>query len=100
MRDQAVCYITARVFDSSDEGSPTSTIIDGLYWAALQGASVINMSLGGGLPNNSMRNLVETLYTQMNVLVIAAAGNDGLNIRSYPGTKISEMISSLRVAQN
>jgi Subtilase family len=46
-------------------------------------ARIINMSLGGPFSNTTMRNAI-TAATNAGSLVIASAGNDGLDFPSYP----------------
>lgn len=56
-----------------------SQIIAGMQWAADEGASVVNMSLGGG-PSDGTDPLslaLEQISTQSGTLFVVAAGNDG-----------------------
>jgi len=71
-----------KVLDSRGSGTYTD-IADGIYFAANNGADVINMSLGG--PNASI-TLEEALAYAYNkgVTIVAAAGNDGSDTVSYP----------------
>ncbi|MFC4542391.1 S8 family peptidase [Halosolutus amylolyticus] len=66
----------------SDGGGSLSDIADAIQWAADQGADIINMSLGGGGANTTMRNAIDYAY-ENGSLPIAAAGNDGGAV-SYP----------------
>ncbi len=56
---------------------------EGLAWAANNGASVINMSWGGGGTSTFGQNTVTAAYNQGAILV-AAAGNDGNTSLLYP----------------
>ena len=61
-------------------------INQGIAWAAEQGASVINMSLGvrhdkGGLPHEA----VVAYARRKGAVVVAASGNDGTDRLYYPG---------------
>ena len=47
------------------------------------GANIITMSLGGGGANSTESNAFAT-FTNNGGLVLAAAGNDGNSVRSYP----------------
>jgi len=47
------------------------------------GANIISMSLGGGGANNTEENAFKA-FTADGGLVVAAAGNDGNNVRSFP----------------
>ena len=53
-----------------------SEMIDGIIWAADNGADVINMSLGGDFPSTSLENALEYAY-DMDIVIVAAAGNEG-----------------------
>lgn len=74
--------------DSYDptQGQPDfadSDIANGIYWAVNHGARVINMSLGGSQTSSTLNNAVNYAL-QHNVVVVAAAGNDGTNVPDYP----------------
>jgi serine protease len=58
-------------------------IADAIQYAADQGADVINMSLGGGGPSETMKNAVK-YATSQGSLVVCAAGNDCADSVSYP----------------
>lgn len=61
----------------SDEGlGYTSDVTAAIYYAVDNGASVINLSLGGYANDPAMRNAVN-YATSHNVVVVAAAGNCG-----------------------
>jgi subtilisin family serine protease len=55
------------------------------------GANIISMSLGGGGSNSTESNAFAT-FTANGGLVVAAAGNDGNNVRSYPAGYPSVMM--------
>ena len=58
-------------------------IADGIYYAADNGADIINMSLGGSSTSSTMQDAVE--YARDNgVVIVAASGNDGASVVSYP----------------
>ena len=76
-------------------GSDTNLnwIIDGIDWAAQNGADIINLSLGG--PKNDpqtgqpydytlLKEAIDDAVNTHGVTVIAAAGNDGVAEVSYP----------------
>jgi hypothetical protein len=65
-----------------------SDVAAGIVWAADQGADIINLSLGGPSPSVAMTSAVNYARSK-GALVIAAAGNDGLNQVSYPGAEMS-----------
>ncbi|AUG46637.1 peptidase S8 and S53 subtilisin kexin sedolisin [Haloarcula taiwanensis] len=55
-------------------GGRTADIANAVEWATDQGADIINMSLGGGGYNQTMKNAVSYAWNQ-GVLLICAAGN-------------------------
>lgn len=68
----------------NDRGSGYySWIANGIYWAADNGADVINMSLGGGTSSLTLENAVDYAWSK-GVVVVSAAGNDGRNRATYP----------------
>lgn len=84
--------ITAvKVLDASGTGS-FSDLISGIVYAANQGADVINMSLGAlvDASDPSAQQLIGQLqaaiaYARLKgAIVVAAAGNDGLDLRTLP----------------
>lgn len=72
-----------KVLGANGSGS-YSDVAEGIIWAAENGADIINLSLGGPSPSNALTEAVNHARS-LGVLVIAAAGNDGLNQVSYPG---------------
>ncbi len=72
-----------RVLDKNGFGTDAG-VADGIYFATNNGAKVINLSLGGGVPSITLENAVAFAYNH-GVTVVAAAGNDGPNgPPSYP----------------
>jgi serine protease len=68
----------------SARGSGTSAdIADAIRFAADNGAHVINLSLGGGMPSGVMARAVAHARRK-GVVVVAAAGNSGTGRVSYP----------------
>jgi subtilisin family serine protease len=63
------------------------------------GANIITMSLGGGGANSTEENAFNT-FTNNGGLVLAAAGNDGNNVRSYPAGYKSVMMIGANDANN
>ena len=64
--------------------APYSTIADGVYFAADNGADIINLSLGGPYDSNTLRDAVAYAYGK-GVTIVCAAGNDGAGgPASYP----------------
>lgn len=71
-----------RVLDAQGRGA-TGDIADAIRFAADNGAHIINMSLGGPLPSRVMADAV-AYARRKGVVVIAAAGNNGWSMPSYP----------------
>ncbi|WP_199609243.1 S8 family serine peptidase [Flocculibacter collagenilyticus] len=63
------------------------------------GANIINMSLGGGGSNSTESNAFQA-FTDAGGLVLAAAGNDGNSVRSYPAGYTSVMMVGANDADN
>jgi serine protease len=64
-----------RVFD--DRRTFVSSLVDAAYSCKAGGANVINMSLGGGGFSRAENTAFADLYTNHNILLVAAAGNFG-----------------------
>jgi subtilisin family serine protease/uncharacterized protein YkwD len=78
-----VRIMPVKVLNSAGNGY-YSDMIDGIDWALTNGASVINMSLGGTLESPSMQAAVTRAHND-GVLVVAAAGNCGDQYYMYNG---------------
>ncbi len=66
------------------DGSGTySGISNGITWAADKGARIINLSLGGTSSSRTLQDAVNYAWKK-NVILIAAAGNNGNNTAVYP----------------
>jgi subtilisin family serine protease len=80
------CRIMPLKVSHPDSGITAEAIAGAFEYAADQGASVISMSFGGpgdpGVPE-FFQELVD-LATQSGALCVAAAGNDGDSVRTYP----------------
>jgi thermitase len=61
----------------------TADIIEGVYFAADNGAHVISMSLGGGSAQTAFQDAINYAYGK-NIIVVAAAGNSSTSALSYP----------------
>ena len=73
-----------KVFNESGWGY-SSSLVAAVQTCADNGANVVNMSLGGGLPSNTERTGMSRV-ADAGVLLIAAAGNDGNSALSYPAS--------------
>jgi len=71
---------------SADGLGPTSAIAAGILWATDRGADVINLSLGTPQPTPALTGAVAYAAAR-GVLVVAAAGNDGVASPFYPAAE-------------
>jgi serine protease len=69
---------------NTDESRSIGFGYDGILYAAINGAHVINNSWGGGGYSESARTIVR-LANAMGSVVVASAGNSGTFVNSYPG---------------
>ena len=67
----------------SDGSGDTATIAQGILKASELGAKVINLSLGGPQPSQTLEDAVNQA-TAKGALCVVAAGNDGTNTADYP----------------
>jgi serine protease len=79
----AADLIIADVFNDNGDGQASSVILAAANWCAEQGAHIISMSLGG--PLGGLEDGYQALYDQ-GILVVAAAGNNGAPVQSYPAS--------------
>ena len=70
-------------FDHNEFSDILST---GVLHAAKAGADVINLSLGGLGSSSSERALYDNIYNNYNAIVVAAAGNSGVEELQYPAS--------------
>ena len=85
-----VCWkasiMAVRVIDATGSGT-TANIVQGINFAVSHGAKVINMSLGGGGGFDAALSDAITNAQTHDVVIVVAAGNDGVNndaIPTYP----------------
>jgi serine protease len=71
-----------KVLDAAGEGTDAD-LARGIIWATDHGARVINMSLGGPGASAVLDNAVRYAL-QHEVVLVAAAGNEGSQVLSYP----------------
>jgi subtilisin family serine protease len=72
-----VADVTGRIF--------TDDLAGGIVWAADHGADIINLSLGG--PSSDPLERAAVAYAAAHdVLVVAAAGNEGTSAKQYPAS--------------
>jgi PKD repeat protein len=68
---------------STNSSSSVTNGYDGIVYAAVSGANVINMSWGGPGSSTTGQNVVNYAWSQ-GCILIAAAGNDNVNTQFYP----------------
>ncbi len=74
------------VIKANADGKETfqdSAIIEGIYYAADNGADIINLSLGSTYENPYTKEALD-YASSLGVIVVAASGNDGTNEAFYP----------------
>lgn len=83
----------------SDYGGGTDGgIMRGIDWSAQRKADVINMSLGGPGGSRAFQMVIDAAH-EKGVTIVAAAGNDGKEIPSYPAA-YNHVISVAAVDKN
>lgn len=70
---------------NADGSSNLSDIIRAIYYAANNGASVISMSFSISQPSPGLQAAIQYALSK-NVILVAAAGNDGLKTLVYPAS--------------
>ena len=87
-----------KVFNAAGWGY-SSDLAHAANLCSAAGANIITMSLGGGGANSTEENAFNS-FTSNGGLVLAAAGNDGNNVRSYPAGYSSVMMVGANDADN
>ncbi|MBN1262055.1 MAG: S8 family serine peptidase, partial [Anaerolineae bacterium] len=95
----AVSLYIVKVFNSSGGWAYASTLIDAAYRCRDAGADIINMSLEGPFYSSFESAMFNQLYTNDNILLFAAAGNNGGTAYAYPAS-YDAVISVGAVDQN
>jgi len=73
--------LPVKVVDKNGEGN-YGQLIDGIEWAVDNNAKVINISLGGDVASDALKDAVRYAY-EKKVVVVASAGNDNAAV-GYP----------------
>ncbi|WP_025822647.1 S8 family serine peptidase [Shewanella marina] len=87
-----------KVFNASGWGY-SSDLAHAANLCSDAGANIISMSLGGGGSNSTESNAFQS-FVDAGGLVVAAAGNDGNSVRSYPAGYPSVMMIGANDADN
>ena len=83
--------LAVRVLDASGSGTDQQ-VYNGIVWAANNGATVINLSLGAPGCDGTMQQAVMYAHDH-GVVVVAAAGNDGSNELFSPAAYTKDVIA-------
>jgi thermitase len=92
--------LPVKVFNKNAVGL-TSWVANGITWAAASGARVINMSLGGRdvTVNQTLELAIKFAYDH-NVVLVAAAGNNGTAGVWYPAAYDNYVLAAAATEQN
>ncbi|WP_328203974.1 S8 family peptidase [Brevibacillus nitrificans] len=74
--------LPVRVLDDSGSGDLLN-VARGIIFAAAQGAQVINLSLGSPATSSTLQSAIDYAW-RSGAVIVAAAGNDGSVVPSYP----------------
>jgi subtilisin family serine protease len=77
-----VSLMAVKVMNDSGEGTDV-TVANGVRWATDNGADIITMSLGVDGVSTPLQNAI-SYASSRNVVMVAAAGNEGMSVISYP----------------
>jgi len=96
-----VRLMAVKVMNDSGEGTD-ATVASGIRWAVDNGANIVTMSLGVDGPSTTLQNQI-AYASQNGVVTVAASGNSGSSIVSYPAAypsviAVGAIDSSLRRA--
>jgi len=75
-------FLAVRVLNSAGRGTAWN-IAKGIAWANQHGADIINLSLGTTAPSQIISRAIIAAYNNGS-LIVAAAGNNGVNQYTYP----------------
>lgn len=78
-----VSLIAVKAAPDTSTGEYTYNGISGVQWAAQKGADVISLSYGGTGYSSTHNSFYQNLKNN-NVIILAAAGNDGSETKQYP----------------
>jgi len=93
--------VIVKIFANDGNWSPgNSNLGVAVEYCRDQGANVISMSLGGGF-SATEDTIFQDVYDNNNILSVAAAGNDGNTVASYPASYESVIsVAAIRQSDN
>ncbi|MCY7296225.1 S8 family serine peptidase [Alteromonas sp. a30] len=80
-----VALHVVKIFNDSGSWTSASDLIQGIQQCKDAGANIVSMSLGGGSSSTAESNAMQG-FVDDNMMLIAAAGNDGNSSLSYPAS--------------
>ncbi len=80
---QNVELLIIKANEDGEDAFYDNVLAESIYYAVDQGADIINMSLGGPYENQTVQDAINYAH-QNEVIVVAAAGNDGTDEPQYP----------------
>lgn len=71
---------------ADNPSNPTAIFLgyDGILYAAERGVDIINISWGGSFRSEIIQDLVTYITGDLGILIVAAAGNNGIEAEFYP----------------
>jgi serine protease len=85
-RNGALRLHIVKVFGASGGWIWGSTLIAAADECVENDSTIISMSLGGPSYSNAEESAFNRMYNEKNILIVAAAGNDGSTSKSYPAS--------------
>jgi minor extracellular protease Epr len=79
----AAALYAYRIFQQDDDEASTFAISTAIKQAALDGCDLVNLSIGGGVADGSVRDAIEQAWN-LGTVCVAATGNDGAAQVDYP----------------
>lgn len=93
-------YMAVKAGGTEDFPDEIAFGMEGILYAAMQGADIINCSWAGDASSKAEEEII-SLATSLGALIICSAGNDGLEERAYPAAYTDAMsVGSLDMADD
>jgi subtilisin family serine protease len=75
-----------KIFNNNGDWTYNSDLIQAIEECASANSTVVNMSLGGPIFNEASNQAMTKAFVEDNMLLVAAAGNDGTPEKNYPAS--------------